>query len=286
MRLPVADSHAHVNPVKGMGAREVARRFREAGGWFIALVALSPSAYGIEGVGVDAYVKAATLHSQECRRAREEGLVVYCLAGFHPAEVDKLIDRNGLKPLEVLELGYRVLEELSKLVDMGVIDGIGEVGRQHYKTGSERVLVASMILERAMEISRDKGVVVHMHLEQAGEATVELVDVVARRLNAVRERLVFHHADPRIVVEAYRRGYPSTLPGVPKLLEYAASSLEPVYMLESDYLDDPKRPGAVVYPWDLAFNVRRLAAVSSELEERLYRVNVDNIAKTYNVKPP
>jgi TatD-related deoxyribonuclease len=39
-----------------------------------------------------------------------------------------------LKPLEVLELGFKVLEELSKLVDRGEIDGIGEVGRQHYRT--------------------------------------------------------------------------------------------------------------------------------------------------------
>jgi predicted urease superfamily metal-dependent hydrolase len=49
------------------------------------------------------------------------------------------------------------------------------------------VLVANMILEKAIEIARDKDIVVHMHLEQAGEATVELVDVITRRLNAKKE---------------------------------------------------------------------------------------------------
>lgn len=284
--IPVADSHAHVNPVKGLGAREVAKRFKSSGGWFIALVSLPPTAYGLEGSSVEVYVKAALIHSNECKEAREAGLKVYCLAGFHPAEVDKLIDRNGLKPLEVLELGLKVLEELSKLVDKGEIDGIGEVGRQHYKTSSERVLVANMILEKAMEISRDKDIIVHMHLEQAGEATVELVDVMARRLNARMERLVFHHAEPRVAVEAGRRGYPASIPGIPKLLEHVLENIEPTYTVESDYLDDPKRPGAVIYPWDMASHITKIAAKSKSVEERIYKINVDNIAKTYNVEPP
>jgi TatD-related deoxyribonuclease len=284
--IPVADSHAHVNPVKGLGAREVAKRFKSSGGWFIALVSLPPTAYGLEGSSVEVYVKAALIHSNECKEAREAGLKVYCLAGFHPAEVDKLIDRNGLKPLEVLELGLKVLEELSKLVDKGEIDGIGEVGRQHYKTSSERVLVANMILEKAMEISRDKDIIVHMHLEQAGEATVELVDVIVRRLKANREKLVFHHAEPRMAIEASKRGYPATIPGIQRLLEYTIEKLEPTYMIESDYLDDPKRPGAVTYPWDMADNVRRISSKSREIAERMYKVNVDNVAKTYKIKPP
>jgi TatD-related deoxyribonuclease len=284
--IPVADSHAHVNPVRGLGAGEVARRFRNAGGWFIALASLQPSAYGVEGSNVEAYVQAALIHARECGRAREEGLRVYCLAGFHPAEVDKLIDRNGLKPLEVLELGFKVLEELSKLVDRGEIDGIGEVGRQHYRTASERVLVANMILEKAIEIARDKDIVVHMHLEQAGEATVELVDVITRRLNAKKEKLVFHHAEPRVAVEATRRGYQATIPGIPKLLEHVLENLEPTYTLESDYLDDPKRPGAVTTPWDMANNIARIATKSKDIEEKVYRINVDNIAKTYSVRPP
>jgi len=284
--IPIADSHAHVNPVRGLGAGEVARRFKSSGGWFIALVVLPPTAYGIEGYDVESYVKATYIHSNECKRIREEGLQVYCLAGFHPAEVDKLVDKVGLKPLEVLELGFKVLDELSKLIDKGVINGIGEVGRQHYKTSSERVLVANMILERAVEISRDKGVIVHMHLEQAGEATVELVDVIVRRTNAIRGKLVFHHADPKIAVEAYKRGYPTTIPGIPRLLEYTIENLEPKYTIESDYLDDPKRPGVVISPWDMANHITRIALKSKELEERIYKVNVDNIIKTYKIKPP
>ncbi len=284
--IPVADSHAHVNPMRGLGAGEVARRFKNAGGWFIALVSLPPTAYGIEGSSVEAYVKVALIHARECRKAREEGLKVYCLAGFHPAEVDKLVERNGLKPLEVLELGFKVLEELSKLVDRGEIDGIGEVGRQHYKTLSERVLVANMILEKAIEISRDKDIVIHMHLEQAGEATVELVDVIVRRLNARREKLVFHHAEPKVAVEATRRGYQATIPGIPKLLEYVLENLEPTYTIESDYLDDPKRPGAVIYPWDMANHITRIATKSKSVEEKIYKINLDNIVKTYNIEPP
>jgi TatD-related deoxyribonuclease len=63
-------------------------------------------------------------------------------------------------------------------------------------------------------------------------------------------------------------------------------NLEPTYMLESDYLDDPKRPGAVTTPWDMANNIARIATKSKDMEEKVYRINVDNITKTYGVKPP
>ncbi|MCX8196201.1 MAG: TatD family hydrolase [Acidilobaceae archaeon] len=277
--MPIADGHLHPNAAKGLGAEAIAERFRRSGGWFMALVSLPPSSYDLDSPSLEAYSRVIDHHAKECRRVN--AVKVVCLSGFHPADVDRLIDRHKLEPLQVLSLAYRVLELVELKIRTGELDGIGEVGRQHYKTSSTRALISQLILERAMEISRDLGVPVHMHLEQEGEATVYLVDLAARRLSARPQLLLFHHAEPRVAREASQRGYPSTLHGVPRLIEYAIRSLEPSFTFESDYVDDVRRPSSVS-PWGMA---EQLLALRGE-EEKLYRINVDNVVKLYGIEPP
>jgi len=287
-QVPIADGHGHSNPIRGLGASKIARNFKARGGWFQALVALSPWQYALEFRGFESYKEAIEIHIRECKAAEGEGVKVACIAGFHPADVDHLIDRYNMKPSRVLELGYSVADYVSNLCSEGVLDGIGEVGRQHYKTGAERVLVAQLILERALENARDHDCVVHMHLENAGPDTVVLTHKTIERLGVyeAREKLVFHHSKPSMVMKAKELGYPSTVPGVSRILEYVFTSIEPTFMVESDYIDDPSRPGAVVYPWEMAENELRLLRRGVVGEDYLYKINVDNIIKLYNVEAP
>lgn len=284
--IPVGDAHTHTNPVRGMGAAKIAEKFKESGGWFMAIVALSPWAYGIEFNGFESYKNVLDILARECMEAERAGLKTACLAGFHPADVDRLIDKYRMKPDDVLDLGLRVVEEIGKSCSNGFPDGIGEVGRPHYKTGAERVLISELILERSLEIARDNGCLVHMHLENQGSITARLVDMAVERLGAgmVRERIVFHHMKPKHAVMVADMGYPATVPGKPELLSHVVGRVPPVYMLESDHIDDPMRPGAVVYPWVMADHVQRLAKKHGE--EYMYKVNVDNIVKVYRVEPP
>ena len=288
MRLLVADTHSHSNPIRGLGSSRIAERFKKEGGWFMALVSLSPWAYNIDFEGFESYVKVVDLHLRECKEAEEEGLKIACLAGFHPADVDRLIDKYKMEPGEVLELGLRVVEYLENLCREGVLDGIGEVGRQHYKTSPERVLIASAIMERAMQAARDHGCVIHLHLENNGKITVELVDRAFRRLgadNKARARIVFHHANPKTAMEAIVKGYSASVPGIPRLVEAAISRLEPSFTLESDHIDDPYRPGAVTYPWDMALLLKRLLERGVVDLGYLEKINVDLVEKIYEVSP-
>ncbi|MEB3789751.1 MAG: TatD family hydrolase [Desulfurococcales archaeon] len=284
--VPIADGHCHTNPVRGMGAEKVAERFRAQGGWFIALVALSPWAYSIEFTGLDSYKEMIEIHIRECMNASKAGLETACLAGFHPADVDKLIDKYRMKPIDVLELGKSVLEYVASLCDEGVLDGIGEVGRQHYKTFSYRAVISQYLMEYALELARDHGCVVHLHLEQEGETTLRLVDMPVTKIglsSEAKRRIVFHHSKPSLALLASRYGYSSTVPGTPQLTTRVLGKIEPVFVLESDFIDDPARPGAVVYPWIMADTVQRLVAHRSVDEEYLYRINVDNVEKIYGV---
>ncbi|MCE4600672.1 MAG: TatD family hydrolase [Desulfurococcales archaeon] len=286
MSIPVADAHTHTNPARGLGAAKIADRFHRSGGWFMAIVALPPWAYGLDFAGIESYREVLDILTRECMAAEEAGLKVSCLAGFHPADVDKLIDKYRMDPREVLELGLRVVEEYGNACRDGFLDGIGEVGRQHYKTTAERVIISEIILERALEIANDDDCIVHMHLENMGSVTIDLVDRYVERIGAskVKHRIVFHHMKPGHSVYASKLGYPATIPGTPELLKNVLGKTPPVFMLESDHIDDPMRPGAVVYPWVMADQVNRLRKRVGD--DYLHRINIDNIVNVYRVSPP
>ncbi|MCE4628117.1 MAG: TatD family hydrolase [Desulfurococcales archaeon] len=275
--------------MRGLGAAKIAERFREAGGWFMALVALSPWHYGMEFRGFDSYAETIDLLLRECKEVEERGIRVACLAGFHPADVDRLIDKYGMKPMSVLDLGLRVVEHEAKLCREGTLDGIGEVGRQHYKTFPTRALISQLILERAMELARDYGCIVHMHLEQEGETTLGLIDLWASRIGMpgeAKKLLVFHHSKPSLAVRAHKLGYSATVPGTPALMTRVLGNVDPVFILESDHIDDPNRPGAVVYPWVMAETLQKLVEKGRISREYAYKINVDNVVSLYRVPPP
>ncbi len=282
--LLFADGHAHSNPVEGMGAGEVAKRFAARGGWFMALVALPPYHYGIQPRTVDDYRKAFELHASECRKASAV-LSVSCFAGFHPAEVDSLIS-SGMKPEDVLELGIKVVDLAVELCRRGVLDGIGEVGRQHYKTTPERLAIAYTVAQYALARASDEGCLVHLHLENAGPATVATIDRFMNLINGRRDMVLFHHSTVRVAGYATRLGYSATVPGKREQLRAALERIGAVFIPESDYIDDPRRPCVSSCPWEIIERQLGLLEEGMVDEEALWRINVDNVVKFYRVEPP
>lgn len=257
------------------------RRFREAGGWFIALVSLPPTQCGLEGC-LDGLLKSFEVHVRECLKARSEGVGVACLAGIHPAYVDELVRTAGVHRVdEVLTIVRRALESLRRLRSEGLIDGFGEFGRPHYKTLPESVVVNEVLLRDVLELCSDTDSVLHLHTEQGGSATVASVDAMVRSAGAFRCRVVFHHASLPVVRSAESLGYFSTVLGRKDLLlsvlELSASRV----LVESDFIDDPKRPGAVMYPWDLAGEVGQVLAGEGKYEGVLRKYLISNVEELY-----
>ncbi len=281
----VADGHAHVSP-KGLGGLEVGKKFKGAGGWFMAAVSLPPTHYGF-GEDLNSIIKSFSTHIRECSRVREAGIKVACIAGIHPAFIDSLIKHAGPpKFKEVMDLLNEALKELERLRKDEVIDGFGEFGRPHYKTLTESVIANEVILTKVFEIVKDYGGVIHLHLEQGGSLSVAGVDLLRRCSGLqVTDKVVFHHASINMALEAAQRGYSSTLTGMAEVLRKAFQKGLTSFIPESDYIDDLRRPGVVMYPWDIANEVRKLVG-DGRHEELLSKVMIDNVVKVYGVEPP
>ncbi len=284
--IPVSDGHCHANP-KGLGALEVATRFRRAGGWFIALVSLPPRYYGFD-LSTEGILKAINAHIKECESARRSGIEVTCIAGLHPAVVDRLVKAVGpARADEVVARVGRVLKHLKELRREGVIDGFGEFGRPHYKTLPESVVVNEVILTKLFEITEEVGGVIHLHLEQGGALTVYSVHLMLQNYRIEPKKVVFHHSTLKMIAEASKYGYSATLTGRKEVIKAASRVCSnALCMVESDYIDDPSRPGVVMYPWEIQQEVHSVLRDAAVSEDLMSRILVDNVVEVYDVEPP
>ncbi len=289
----IADAHAHVSP-KGLGVRKVCERFRKVGGWFIALVSLPPSHYGL-GMGVEDLEKALKIHVNLCREATESGVKTACIAGIHPSFIDRLVRMckgNELKLKEVINyLEGIITKVLAGLLKNGLISGLGEFGRPHYTSIPESFALNTYLLIKALEVIRDYGGIIHLHLEQGGYLTAISISKLSDLVGVNRRNVLFHHASTPLAVSASQLGHPSTIVG-------RSESLRSIYikcpqcsnwvMVESDYIDDLRRPGVVMYPWEIRDSVNRFLSDVGEYEAKSFidKLMIDNIVKTYGVEPP
>ena len=284
--IPISDAHCHVNP-GGLGGFKIASKFRVAGGWFIALVSLPPHYYGYD-LSTEGMLKAIDSHVAECRRAREAGIKVACIAGMHPAVIDRLVRVVGpARAGEAVSRAERVIKYLRELRRRGVIDGFGEFGRPHYKTLPESVVANEVILTKVFEVMEDEGGVIHLHLEQGGALTVHSVHTMLRGYNVRPEKVVFHHSTVKMIGEAVKHHYAATLTGRRGLIKAASRACTNAYcMIESDYIDDPSRPGAVMYPWEIAEEVSAVISEDGSTADAVVRMLVDNVVRVYDLEAP
>ena len=285
MDLLFSDAHCHSNPILGLGARVIAKKFKNVGGWFIALIGLPPYHYGIEELGVDAHLKAYEMIIKEARRIREIGIKTAVLVGFHPAEIDHYF-RAGWDLEKVISLGKKLIDEIARLHDKGIVNGIGEVGRQHYSTAPSRLVASEIITWYALEVARDHDMIVHLHLEQGGYPTIESIRFIIEKMSVSKDKIFFHHLTYNEAIWAEKYGFWYTIPAK-KRIYHKVFAEKPLFALtESDYIDDPKRPGVSSYPWDIVSRFKELLEEGVIDEDYIYRIEVDNIVKAYGMEPP
>ncbi len=279
-----SDAHLHVNSLRGIGAEKVARRFKREGGWFMAIIALPPYHYGFTEPTIDSYKKALNVLIGDVHKVKNEGLKVAAFMGVHPAEIEHYY-RQGLRG----ERAFRLLEEVLKLLETafkeGLIQGIGEVGRPHYSTSPERAILAEVVMMRSLILAKDLGALVQLHLEQGGYATAYSIKLLVDVLKLDVSKVVIHHASLETAKWAEELGLLFTAP-IKQFDEKYVSLKALKCMVESDFLDDPTRPGTSAYPWEIPRVISSYVSRGLLTEDYAYKILVDNVVKYFGVEPP
>lgn len=266
--IPITDDHIHIDPVNGRGI-EAAKDFRRGGGTHIFLVTKPSWSLGVEPSTGEDYraVFEATLRVAD--RVRETGLVVYPVFGVHPAEIGRLTARMTLD--EAAGVMMAGLDLAARYVKDGRAVAL-KSGRPHYEVAPEVLSASNAVLYHALELAADCDCAVQLHAE-SGPCT-DVVDMAGRAGIAV-ERVVKHFATPDTPL------MPSFIARHEEIPALARSGRR--FTMESDYMDENSRPGAVIGPKSVPRFTRRYLEEGLITEEDAWRIHQETPSRTYGV---
>jgi TatD-related deoxyribonuclease len=275
---PIVDHHCHLSDRPE--ALDAARRFERAGGTHLFLATQRYAGSPLRGV--DDYRRQ--FETTEAIARRVEGatrLRVYCIVAPFPPDLLDLARDVGLEEAE------RVHEGALRLAGRWAADhrivALGEVGRPHFPVPPEVSGAAERLFLTALTVARDAGVPAVVHSEDLDAAGFEGLAALATRAGLALPRLVKHYARHYTPPEGRHGVTPSFLATRPLA---AASLADPgPWFWETDFLDDPTRPGAVLDLATIPRRVGQLLEAGSADPDRLHVPFERSVQAVYGFTP-
>ncbi len=278
--FPATDNHMHINPIRGHGPLEIGNEFKKAGGTAIMVVMLPSWSYDVKVSAPSDYETCYGYVFDCVEIIRTLDIHAYGIIGVHPAELTQMINR-GMELKRAKELMYAGLDIAVKWVEEKKATAIGEVGRPHYPVSREVWDASNEILLYALGLAKDCGCAVQLHTESMGEKEIIELSSMIRKANMDTGKIIKHFSPPLIRICEREKIFPSVIASK-RNVETALGEGDR-FLLETDYLDDLKRPGAVMGPKSVPKIVSQLRG-QEDLKERLWKVNKEHPEKIYGVQ--
>jgi TatD-related deoxyribonuclease len=274
-KVPITDNHMHIDPrARGL---EAVKEFKNSGGTHIILVTKPSWSLGITVKKPEDYLKVFDETVEIASKIRELGVGAFPVLGVHPAEISKLTEYMELqKATEIMEKG---LELASGYVDKGLAVGI-KSGRPHYPVPAEVWAASNEIMEYAFSLGKEQDCAVQLHTESVGEPELQDIAERAKKTGIKMYRVVKHYSPP-LVKTCEELGL---FPGVISVKGAIEQALEEGtrFMMETDYIDDPDRPGAVLGPKTIPR--RTIKLMETYGEEPFWTIHKENPEKVYDIE--
>ena len=267
---PILDNHLHLDPVNGRGV-EAAEEFAAAGGTHLNV--LNKPSWNLVGeVDDEAGFREAFELTVEVTERADERLSgrAWPVLGVHPALISQLIER-GYDPGEAAELMKAGIDVAAEFVASGPALAI-KSGRPHYEVADAVWDASNEVMRHAFARAAEVGCAVQLHTE--GGEDFATVAEWAEAEGVPRNRVVKHYSG------GYVEGPIPSVIAHEDELERACGGGWP-FLMETDFIDDPDRPGAVLGPKTVPKRTRRLAEAGHE--DALYRAHVETPASVYGV---
>lgn len=276
--MPIFDNHFHLRPT-GLGI-VAAAQFEKAGGTALMLTHSPYDDIPIRGREDYARAFERTLSLADAVR-RQTRLQVFVALGPYPVDLVHLAASIGLSG--AMKVAKEGIDLAARHIANGAAVAIGEVGRPHFPVGDETLRTSNEILAYGMETARDLGCAIVLHTEDPTTETFREFASMADHAGLARAKVVKHHSTVLDAPDAYHRVVPSIL-AKEDLIERAVRTGGP-FLLETDYIDDPRRPGAVLGPATVPRKTRALlergvltddivAQIHQELPTKIYGIPI------------
>jgi TatD-related deoxyribonuclease len=267
---PILDNHLHLDPVNGRGV-DAAEDFANRGGTHL-LVLNKPSWHLVGEVDDEAGFREAFEITVDVTERASEVLPgrAWPVLGVHPALISQLVDR-GYDAEEARDLMQAGLDVAAEFVSDGPALAI-KSGRPHYDVSEDVWDASNDVMRHAFELGAEVGCAVQLHTE-GGEDFTEVAEW-AQACGLPREQVVKHFSEGGV-----RGPVPSVISHKDELK--TACERDVPFLMETDFIDDPDRPGAVLGPQTVPKRVEWL--VEEGYEEAMVRAHVETPARVYGI---
>ena len=275
--MPIFDNHIHLRPeFRGV---EAAKDFERAGG---TAILLTHSPYDdIPIRHPEDYEKAyrKTLSMGDAVRTATR-LQVFVALGPYPVEFLTLrgaLGRNAA--IDVIRSG---IDRAAGLIADEKAIAFGEIGRPHFPVSEDVLADCNDQIGYAMERAKELGCAVVLHTEDPTPATFAEFARMASKAGLAPNRVVKHHSTPFTRTEDNHGIVPSLLAKEDLISE--ALQGRPRFLLETDYIDDPRRPGAVLGPATVPKKTRAWLASGLLSDDACHAIHKDLPEQTYGIE--
>mgnify|MGYP000492270241 CR=1 FL=1 len=270
----ITDDHMHLYNHLKLKALE---QFKEVGGTHVFLVSLLCHHYDVYPKSGKDFVKVFEQHVKMVEKANKI-VKAYAVLSVHPAEITVIGSRLGFE--RAAEIMKEALEIAGKFIEEGKAVAI-KSGRPHYPVSKHVWNLSNDVLKHAFEVAKDVGCVVQLHTERYSRSGMEEIAKIADEVGLKREKVVKHFSPPKVKEFEEIGIYPSVIAGNENVLKAAREGSR--FTVETDYIDDRKRPGAVLGPKTVPRKVKELLKHGFD-EDFIYKICAENIVKVYGVE--
>ena len=244
---PVLDNHLHLDPEHGQGMDAV-RDFERLGGTHL-LVVNKPSWHLGPVPSERADFRTAFEATIDAVADANEVLPgkAWPVLGVHPGLVSHLID-EGHEPEAARDLMQEGLDLAAEYVGDDRALAL-KTGRPHYDVDEAVWDASNAVLKHGLQLAAEHDCAVQLHTEGTDDLTEVAEWAEERGLPA--EKVVKHYAGGTLA------GPTPSVMSEKNRLRTAAEEGEP-FLMETDFVDDPDRPGAVLGPKTVPRRVRWL----------------------------
>ncbi|PSP94735.1 deoxyribonuclease [Halobacteriales archaeon QS_4_62_28] len=267
---PILDNHLHLDPVNGRGV-EAAEAFADHGGTHLNV--LNKPSWDLVEVATDEGIFREcfdlTVEVTEAASERLSGRA-WPVLGVHPALISQLVD-DGYTPAQARDIMQTGLDVATEYVAEGPALAI-KSGRPHYEVDDAIWDASNEVMRYAFDVAAEVGCAVQLHTE-GGEDFTEVAEW-AEAEGLPRQQVVKHFSGGNVC------GPIKSVIANTDDLRDAIETGDP-FLMETDYIDDPDRPGAVLGPKTVPRRVRWL--LDEGYDEAVRRAHVETPARVYGI---
>jgi len=269
------DNHLHLR--RDGRFLEAVKDFKKAGGTHFVLCQLPMLDLVIKNKSYKLCYTETLEMAEEIRKNVDIG--VFVTVGPYPVDFLKLSEKFGRE--SAIETMKKGMDEAARLCEEKKCIAIGEIGRPHFPVDKQIVLDSNEVLLYGMEKAKDVDVPVILHTESTTpDDCKEFVDM-GKKAGLRADKIVKHYSPP-LILESENYGLmPSVLASRKNIISAIGKGTR--FMMETDYIDDPRRPGAVLGPKTIPKRTKELLYNELLTEKQVYEIHQKNPEQTYHI---